>query len=697
MITVVGIAASLVVITTDISEQPVAPSDITESPAGEVEEDCFQNSCVITYQTAFFDRYNPITALDMLRNLPGFQIDNGDGSRGFGGSAGNVLINGERVAAKSETASDVLARTSVSAVERIDLIRGQTGGLDLRGQSIVANVILKQDVGGSAAWLVRSTVNLPSPGVFPFGRFSYSDKIGGLSYTVGGEAERTQFRAEGLEQLLDGDGFLRERRNEVFEKKGFRGEASLNAQLDVGRTAIRLNTSLGYSEDEGGEVSERIPTDVRPTRFVLQGDADEELSIEIGGDIERPFGDAIVAKLIGLYRSEEETDGGSRSAGATIDEAALRTVIRSETLDTESILRIELDYSGITGHIIEISAEGAVNRLDSVFSLLADDGMGLVSQNVPGAVTQVRETRGDFSISDSWSLGPVGFDSVVAAETSSIEQTGGFEAARSFFFMKPSLTATYAPNQATQFRMRALREIGQLNFSDFVSSTDLGDEELELGNPDLAPETVWTIDASLERRFGDIGVVTVTAFYDWISDVEDILPIGDGLEVPGNIGAGVRRGFRAEGSAPLDAFGLVGGRLDFSGEYQFSEVMDPVTGEMRRLSDERGWEAAVEFRQDLPAQQWAWGWDVNFYDERLFFGLDERNVRRNTPDFNAFVETTRLAGMRIRLNMENLLNEGFDRDRTVFDGVRGVAPVRFRELRERNSGREIVLSLSGNF
>lgn len=697
MITVVGIAANFVIIGADISEQPVAPSNISAPDAGKVEENCFQNSCVISYQAAFFDRYNPITALDMLRNLPGFQIDNGDGSRGFGGSAGNVLINGERVAAKSETASDVLRRTSVSAVERIDLIRGQTGGLDLRGQSIVANVILKEDVGGSAAWLLRSTINLPSPGIFPLGRLSYSDKLGALSYTVGGELERTQFRSEGPERLLGGDGTLRERRNEVFEQKGFRGEASLNAQLDIGQTAIRLNASVGYSEDEGGEISERVPTDARPTRFVLQGDEEEEQSFEIGGDIERPFGDSVVAKFIGLYRSDEEIEGGSRSAGASIDAAALSTVTRSETLDTESILRMELDYSGIDGHIIEVSAEGAVNRLDSVFSLFADDGMGLAPQDVPGAVTQVREVRGDFSISDSWSLGPVGFDSVVAAETSSIEQTGGFEASRSFFFMKPSLTATYAPNQAMQFRMRALREIGQLDFSDFVSSTDLGDEELELGNPDLAPETAWTIDASLERRFGDIGVVTVTAFYDWISDVEDILPIGDGLEVPGNIGAGVRRGFRAEGAAPLNALGLVGGRLDFSGEYQFSEVMDPVTGEMRRLSDERGWEAAVEFRQDLSAQQWAWGWDVNFYDERVFFGLDERNARRSTPDFNAFVETTKLAGMRIRLNMENLLNEGGDRDRTVFDGVRGIAPVRFRERRERNSGREVVLSFSGNF
>ena len=168
--------------------------------------------------------------------------------------------------------------------------------------------------------------------------------------------------------------------------------------------------------------------------------------------------------------------------------------------------------------------------------------------------------------------------------------------------------------------------------------------------------------------------------------------------MPGNIGSGVRRGLRAEGAAPLDAFGLRNSRLDFSGEYQFSSVTDPVTGENRRLSSERGWEAQVEFRQDLTEQRWAWGWDVFFWDKQPFFGLDERNTSQSRPDFDAFVETTRFGGLLVRLGAENLLNEGADRDRLVFADARGLdTPVRFRELRERNNGRELFLSVRGNF
>ncbi len=48
---------------------------------------------LVSYDASFFDRYQPNTALDMVNQLPGFQLDDGDDRRGFGGSLGNLLIN----------------------------------------------------------------------------------------------------------------------------------------------------------------------------------------------------------------------------------------------------------------------------------------------------------------------------------------------------------------------------------------------------------------------------------------------------------------------------------------------------------------------------------------------------------------------------------------------------------------------------
>jgi hypothetical protein len=48
---------------------------------------------VVSFDAAFFDLYQPTSALEMLRQIPGFRLDDGDDKRGFGAAAGNVLIN----------------------------------------------------------------------------------------------------------------------------------------------------------------------------------------------------------------------------------------------------------------------------------------------------------------------------------------------------------------------------------------------------------------------------------------------------------------------------------------------------------------------------------------------------------------------------------------------------------------------------
>ena len=79
---------------------------------------------VLIFEPAFFAEAQPNTALDMVERVPGFAITDGDGSRGFEGSVGNILINGARPASKNDTGSSALSRTLASQVERIELIRG---------------------------------------------------------------------------------------------------------------------------------------------------------------------------------------------------------------------------------------------------------------------------------------------------------------------------------------------------------------------------------------------------------------------------------------------------------------------------------------------------------------------------------------------------------------------------------------------
>lgn len=99
----------------------VSPLGPSSSPIGD-------QAGTLVFQPEFFAAQTPTTALEMVEKVPGFTLNDGDGSRGFEGAVGNVLINGVRPASKSDTGSAVLARTPAAQVERIELIRGGAQG-----------------------------------------------------------------------------------------------------------------------------------------------------------------------------------------------------------------------------------------------------------------------------------------------------------------------------------------------------------------------------------------------------------------------------------------------------------------------------------------------------------------------------------------------------------------------------------------
>ena len=106
-----------------------------------------------TYLPADFVRFAPRTALDMLRQVPGFTIRQEVQERGLGQATGNVVINGQRISGKSNDVITELGRVSAQNVVRIEIVDGAT--LDIPGLSgAVANVIVTSTgISGQFAWL----------------------------------------------------------------------------------------------------------------------------------------------------------------------------------------------------------------------------------------------------------------------------------------------------------------------------------------------------------------------------------------------------------------------------------------------------------------------------------------------------------------------------------------------------------------
>jgi hypothetical protein len=655
----------------------------------------------------------------MVQQIPGFQLDDGSNLRGFTSAAGNILINNSRPSTKQDALSEILTRIPASYVERIELIRGQLQGIDLQGQSVIANIIMHSDEVAAIRWQVSMRRNFNNHQFGPDLSISLSDRWLDIDYNAGFSFRINPRSYKGPENVFDGTGKLTEQRYEDFFRDTKNGSLNLNASTSLGETLVRLNTKLAYSDQDGLLTSKREPLSVTESpRNELFNQDQSSWEFEIGFDAERSLSQAFSGKAILLfYDKYNESLSDQRIIDVESDEILFFREAIGDTDTRESIGRMEFDWTGWGDHAIQANFEVAYNSVEGSLVQTEDTGTGPTKVAVPGANTRVEELRWDVLFQDSWTRSKLVFNYGLGLERSTISSSGDDDRERSFFFLKPLAQLTYSPNVAQQLRMRVAREVSQLDFNDFISTSVFEDDDLALGNPELMPETTWVAELSHERRFGELGVVTLSAFYHWITNVQDLLPLTSEFEVPGNIGNGNRWGFELESTIPLEWLRLAGSRLDVKARWQDSSVTDPVTGEKRVLSGKAGFGAStvipfrddtdefkyiydIAYRQDFNTTKVAWGWDIAERGKRILYKVNELDVVDESElEFNAFVETTRWWDIKARIEAQNILNLDETRDRIIFIDTRNisVSDLQRREISARDKGFRLFLILSGIF
>ena len=671
-----------------------------------------ESADIVNYPPAFFQKYRPNTALDMVRQIPGFRIiggrpqgggpqRGGQQQRGFTGSSGNVLIDGRRPSTKQDGPNAILGRIPASRVDKIELIRSAVRDIDMQGNTVVVNVLLIGDAPMAVRWQTSMEKNFEYDPLEMGGNISISHNWKDIEYNTGFNINRFIFSDISTEAIHDGDGVLTEQRFDNGLNKGTRGAINLNATTWLGETFFQFNSEFQILKRNNLKTTRLVPQLTEPSSDHFD-DGNDEKQLEVGIDMERILWQDFVGKLILLYSGE---DMNAFSFRESIDLAGEQTGTRkkdTDELESESIARLEFDWRGWSGHTVNLNLEGAYNILDNSELEIEDEGDGPVVVDVPGSNIRVEEVRGDFLLQDVWSMENIELEFGLGAEISRISQSGDANQVRRFFFLKPTSVLTYTPAQGKKITLTMKREVSQLNFNDFVSATIFeDDDELALGNPNLRPETNWLVDLNYEHRFGDVGVFQITGYYRWFSDVLDLLPLSDTDEAPGNIGNGSRWAILIEGTAPLDWMGLSNAKLNFNFRRRGTSVVDPVTGVTREFSVNNPrnlkYSHNFNFRQDFVDAQMAWGWFTNYQSERPSFKVNELDVRNNGMNLNFFIESSRWFGVKIRLSVENILDSTTTRDRTIFVGKRDLSAVEKLRFDESTRGRELNLSLSGSF
>jgi outer membrane receptor protein involved in Fe transport len=634
---------------------------------------------VTSYPASFFASQQPANSAEMLDRIPGFALDTGDSVRGFEGSAGNVIIDGRRPASKTDNLEQILRRIPASRVERIDIIRGGAPGIDMQGKTVIANVVRK--AGGGLTGLVAVAQNHTADGRTALAaRAEAQGELGPrtweLGFYTGKGIDDGYGKGEAIRQYASG------RPTEVAD---LRQEGDL---LDWQGTGTFETPLAGGVARVNGRVSERkfkFDEDFRilsPTPALEESDETfHENDAELGINYTRNLNGRTSIELVGL-RQEGTFDIVSRFASGATNQAF---VLDRET--TETIGRAVLKYRHDDRLSFEGGGEYALNELESDSQFFING----LAEDLPAANVEVQEKRAEGFVKATWRpITAWTVDSSLRYETSTISSDGDVELEKTLHYWKPRVSVAWDALKQTQFRFRLEREVGQLNFDDFVASSRFSSGGgVTAGNPDLNPEQAWVGEAVVEQRFWGSGSILLAFRHYELKDVVDRGPVfgpaGEVFDRPENIGDGTKDELALEATVPFAPVGLNGLLLRGEVVKRWSEVKDPTTGEKRQISglEHLEWEASLT--QDLPR------WRIN-YGVELFGGFRQTYYRYNiveTVKFSTyvhpFIEWKPRPDIHIRFEAPNVTGRGVRRTIVRYPGPRNAGGAPSMEHRDVNA------------
>jgi hypothetical protein len=653
------------------------------------------------YTPAYFARFAPKTAYDMLAQIPSFTIRTTDTSvRGLGQAQENVLINGERIANKSGGAVDQLQRISADNVERIEVLDAASLGIaGLSGQ--VANVTLKTAIksSGQFEWNPSWRAHYAKP-EWLGGSISYSGKEGPVDYTVSVENDYGRGAFGGPIWLYDANGAVIETRKEIYHGETERADMQLKLGLDGPGSSVG-NLTLGYTPYWKPSIQRdhRVITATgeersRDIRTKLDG-----YFADINADYEFALGPGRL-KLIGVRHWEHEPLVQTLVLNFdTTGDDSEGTRFSRDTHLGETVGRGEYHWKSGKNDW-QISVERAFNSLDQKGRLFDLDPSGdFVEVPFPEGTGKVTEVRYEAIATLSRPL-TSNLDLQIAAggEISHLDRTDDDQPARKFFRPKGSIVLGWHPAPSWDVSLKLRRKVGQISFYDFLAQPKLSEDRENAGNPELVPPQSWEAETEFSHDLGRWGKTRLNLHYYRVSDIIDVIPIGTDEQGIGNLPKADRYGFESVSTLNFDPLGWTGAKLDLTIGREWTKVKDPLTGEKRPISGVQDSWFSAQVRHDIPGTPFAWSAYAQYQHYEKNFFLTEVYRSLDLPWISGFyVEHKNVLGMKLRFTVDNILNGRHLFYRHVYEGYRDRTPLAFYQRQNQLIGPLFSISLKGTF
>ena len=638
----------------------------------------------VTYPAEFFAQYEPFSVNDMLDRIPGISVargnsgggDGGPGSssganrRGLGLGGEQILINGRRTTGKENEGNSQLSRIPANQVQYIEIIRGTSGNLDVRGGSQVINIVLLEAESSSSIAYEINADHLHDGELKPGGKVSLTGQRGALDYLFSAESEPRWERRKGFENsfLVDGTPNDNVSRVTTTDSQPLVFSANLGYEFGVNDIA---HINAQYEDADAPFIGERTIFNFvnTPRKDIVQFDDNNNSSEfwEIGGDYEHTFANSARWKTLFIVNQKEDDNLRERfDIGATSRELDL--FLTNFNRYQERIIRSSYSFAFAGSQNLEFGIERAQTILDSSLQLGLLSGSGIASQvfgglpEVNNANATVEEIRYESFIIHNLQINSrMSLESTLIVETSEISQSEDVNKKRDFDFIRPKVDYRFDITPSLQFRATVQKDVSQLSFNDFTANTNSADDDQNTiaGNPELRQEQSWRYDLNLEYRFNDDnGVISSNIYYHDLEDVIDRVDVSTETTIQsanGNIGDGERYGLSLNGSLRLNVIDQPGILVTAGLNLESSSVADPFLGIDRRLNRQGRGDYSLGLRHDMPQRNVNYGFTYrnNILDGRKVFDIDRIESYNSDPFSILFIEYQGFEGMTLRFEASN--------------------------------------------
>jgi len=667
-----------------------------------ISQENIDDESTVVYPASYFAEWSPVTAQDMLDRIPGLDMGSmssfsrssrgssrssgrgssgGSGGRGFGGGnrAIEILINGKRTAGKNNSTDRQLSRIISNQVDRIEIIRGTSGDLDVRGSGQVINVVLYEELSAASLQYDFGAEHSPDNTVKPRAEVSYNGQIGGLGFQTSVRGYDPLFYTQSREYSMLGDFSPNDEIREIRRRDPRGGGFSTNFDYEINsRSSARFNAT--WTEGTHTSDTRRTTTDLKVVpnlnTYQLETAPGIYKNWEIGGDYELNTESGSRWKVLFISNSLESGDTRERFDILGENSKSKNLFLDSWSETKERILRGSYTFDIFVGQDLEIGAERAQTILNSKLALgiSSDSGIpspsvgGLVPMPISNANSTVEEIRYEPFVIHNWIFNSrTSLETSILYEDSEITQKGDVAKQRSFSFIKPKLDFRYDLTPRMQLRGSIEKIVEQLTFSDFVAASDEQDEDsdVQAGNANLRQEWYWNYELNAEYRIPrDIGVLSGRIYYeDWHDRIERIDVTVDQTQLQsanGNIGDAERYGLNVSASVRMQMIGIPNLLVTASAIVEDTKVIDPILGVERRMMG-MPWRGRSNwsFRYDLPELNLNFGMNVqdSFDGGRLRYDIDDIEYSSGDPFWGAFIEWISPQNITFRLEGQQIIED----------------------------------------